>query len=200
MVCQVCGSEVTGADVRFCPRCGAQIIAQPAAPQPSAQGAAPAPRPPTQQYAGYQPYPPYPPMVVVPRVHRHLQTLGTLWCVYGIYRVLTGFFGMFFLRAFAGRHWGGWDGGPWGNWGMHGPPWMAFLPVIITVAVVMASLSLVVGYGLLTRRSWARIFAIVLAVFALFKIPFGTALGIYTLWVLAPTASAMEYDAIADHS
>jgi hypothetical protein len=34
----------------------------------------------------------------------------------------------------------------------------------------------------------------------LVKIPFGTALGIYTLWVLAPMASGMEYDAIADRN
>jgi len=31
-------------------------------------------------------------------------------------------------------------------------------------------------------------------------VPFGTALGIYTLWVLAPMASGMEYDNIADRS
>jgi hypothetical protein len=35
---------------------------------------------------------------------------------------------------------------------------------------------------------------------ALLKFPFGTALGIYTLWVLAPSTSGMEYDAIADRS
>jgi hypothetical protein len=39
---------------------------------------------------------------------------------------------------------------------------------------------------------------IVLAVLALFKFPFGTALGIYTLWVLAPATSAMEYDSMAE--
>jgi len=194
MVCQACGSELNGAEVRFCPRCGAPIAAQPA-PQPGV----PAPQPQPQQYAGYQPYPPYPPMVVVPRVQRHLQTLGTLWCVYGVYRVLSGFIGMFFLRHFMGRRWG-WDGGPWGNWGMHGPPWMAFLPVIATITVVMAALALFAGFSLLRRKPWGRILAIVLAILALFKPIVGTALGIYTLWVLAPSASGLEYDSIADHS
>jgi hypothetical protein len=31
----------------------------------------------------------------------------------------------------------------------------------------------------------------------LLKIPFGTALGIYTLWVLAPVQSGQEYDMVA---
>jgi len=156
-------------------------------------------------YAGYPQYPLYPPAMIVPRVQRHLQTLGILWCVFGAYRVLSGLIGLFFLRTFA---WGRFGGGDWpfnrmGNhhWGdMHGHPWMALVPFIVAVTVVMASLAMIAGYGLLMRKSWARVFAIVLAVLALFKIPFGTALGIYTLWVLAPMASGMEYDSIADRS
>ena len=190
MVCQSCGSNVE-TEIHFCPRCGARVAAQ----------ASNVPAGPTQPPASAG-YVQYRPQMMIPRVQRHLQTLGILWCVYGAYRVLSGLMGLFFVRMFAGHRFGYWGGNfPFSRWGvMHGAPWMAFVPVIITVAVVMAALSLVVGYGLLTRRSWARVFAIVLAVFALFKIPFGTALGIYTLWVLAPTTSAMEYDAIADHS
>jgi hypothetical protein len=76
----------------------------------------------------------------------------------------------------------------------------AFLPVIMVVAVLASALALLVGYALLTRRPWGRPLAIVVAVLSLLKFPFGTALGIYTLWVLAPATSAMEYDAIADRS
>ncbi len=54
--------------------------------------------------------------------------------------------------------------------------------------------------GLLNRRPWGRTVAIIVAILALVKFPFGTALGIYTLWVLAPGASGLEYDAIADRS
>jgi hypothetical protein len=39
--------------------------------------------------------------------------------------------------------------------------------------------------------------AIIIAIISLFKIPFGTVLGIYTLWVLVPSESAVEYEAIA---
>jgi hypothetical protein len=38
---------------------------------------------------------------------------------------------------------------------------------------------------------------IVLGFLVLIRIPFGTALGIYTLWVLLPESSAREYDAMA---
>ncbi len=60
------------------------------------------------------------------------------------------------------------------------------------------SLPLLVGWSLLTRRTWGRVLAIVAAVLVLFKFPFGTALGVYTLWVLAPAVSGLEYDSIAE--
>lgn len=40
------------------------------------------------------------------------------------------------------------------------------------------------GYGVLKHKSWARIFAIILSAMSLVKIPFGTALGIYGLWIM----------------
>jgi len=46
------------------------------------------------------------------------------------------------------------------------------------------------------RDSWARILAIVMAFIALFNVPFGTAIGVYTLWVLLPRESEREYEAI----
>lgn len=51
-----------------------------------------------------------------------------------------------------------------------------FLPGII--AYVLA------GYGLLNYKSWARILAIILAILNLILFPIGTAIGIYTLWVM----------------
>lgn len=43
---------------------------------------------------------------------------------------------------------------------------------------------LIVGVGLVKLKPWARIAAMVLAIIQLINIPFGTALGIYALWVL----------------
>ena len=47
------------------------------------------------------------------------------------------------------------------------------------------------------RQPWARTLAIVLGCFSLLDMPFGTALGIYTLWVLLPARSEEEYRRIA---
>ena len=40
------------------------------------------------------------------------------------------------------------------------------------------------GIGLLKRRGWAKILVMIIAVFSLMNIPIGTAISIYTLWVL----------------
>ena len=77
----------------------------------------------------------------------------------------------------------------------------AFLrPLLSTVAILLlakAACGFVAGWGLLQREHWARIAVLVLAFVSLFtNIPFGTALGIYTMWVLLPAESEREYDAV----
>jgi hypothetical protein len=57
-------------------------------------------------------------------------------------------------------------------------------PAIGTLFVLTSVPELIGGIGLLKRRGWARILVMIIAVLSLMEIPFGTALGIYTLWVL----------------
>ena len=74
-------------------------------------------------------------------------------------------------------------------------PWMTdFLPAIVVGFAVSSALAAVTGFALLKRASWARVLAIIVAVLALIKFPLGTALGVYTLYVLAPRVSAMEWE------
>jgi membrane-bound metal-dependent hydrolase YbcI (DUF457 family) len=61
------------------------------------------------------------------------------------------------------------------------------------IVLVKSAAGFLAGWGLLQREPWARMLTIVLAFLALFNIPFGTALGIYTLWVLLPAESDAEY-------
>lgn len=64
-------------------------------------------------------------------------------------------------------------------------PILAVIGAAVTVFLLVLSVpGIVVGWGLLNYRPWARIAGIVLAVLNLLNIPFGTALGIYALWVL----------------
>ena len=64
-------------------------------------------------------------------------------------------------------------------------PILGITGVAVSVLLLAASLpGVIAGWGLLSYRRWARILAIVVAILHLFNIPFGTALGIYALWVL----------------
>jgi hypothetical protein len=65
------------------------------------------------------------------------------------------------------------------------------LPILAILATVLGSLlltigvaKLICGWGLLARKKWSRVFAIIMAIIGLINIPFGTALGIYALWIL----------------
>jgi hypothetical protein len=74
------------------------------------------------------------------------------------------------------------------------PMWILSL-VGTTVGLLMAALGLpglLAGYGLLTRKPWARVLAIVVGILSLVNFPVGTAIGLYTLWVLTQPA-ATEY-------
>jgi hypothetical protein len=175
MVCTKCGCE-QGAPARFCRQCGAPIEA--AMPQ---QSSAWTPNPATyyaQAKAAEQRM----------RVRQNLQPLGIMWCIYGAYRILTVMIGLVFLHSMAAE----------GMFGQIPEPVQhlihAALPMFGLMVIAIGSVAILAGYALLTQKSWGRILAIVLAVLALIKIPFGTALGIYTLWVLAPQASGMEWD------
>jgi hypothetical protein len=71
-------------------------------------------------------------------------------------------------------------------------PLLSFIGIVI---IVKAFAGFATGWGLLQREPWARTVAVVLAIPSLFfNVPFGTALGIYTLWVLLPAESDAEYE------
>ena len=56
---------------------------------------------------------------------------------------------------------------------------------VVTYFLVLISLpGLFAGYGLLKFRPWSRILTLILGFLNLVNIPFGTALGVYTIWVL----------------
>jgi hypothetical protein len=77
---------------------------------------------------------------------------------------------------------------------------VSFLTSLLTtlgsLILAKAACGFIAGWGLLRHESWARVVALVLAFIALFNIPFGTAIGIYTMWVMLPSQSQKEYDAM----
>ena len=65
--------------------------------------------------------------------------------------------------------------------------------VVLGIMVVISIPGIIAGWGLLKRKSWARILALVIGVLSLMNIPFGTILGVYTLWALLLHEDASEY-------
>jgi len=59
----------------------------------------------------------------------------------------------------------------------------ATFAAVAVAALVWAGAHAVCAGGLAARRAWARNGALVLAVLNLLLLPFGTALGLYTIWV-----------------
>lgn len=64
-------------------------------------------------------------------------------------------------------------------------PIMGFTGTVLVGYLMLTALpGLVAGVGLLKSQPWARVLGIVVGVFYLIHIPFGTVIGIYALWVL----------------
>jgi hypothetical protein len=122
------------------------------------------------------------------RLRHHLQTLGILWMAVGGLFLIPAMILMVISR---GAH-----------FVIHDQEhWPGLVPILLYTAggtmVILAAGGVCVGLGLIHRRPWARITAIILAVLALFHPPAGTALGIYTLWVLLADEHGDEYRYLA---
>ncbi len=64
-------------------------------------------------------------------------------------------------------------------------PILGLVGIIISGFILLMSLpSFVLGYGLLKTRAWAEIVGLIVSALNLLSFPFGTALGIYGIWVL----------------
>lgn len=122
------------------------------------------------------------------RVARHLSALAVFWIVISAFR-LAGSGGLFVAGHFMRR----------ALWEIPGPAhfMQGLFPALGMFLFLGALIGFVCAWGLLQKRPWARFLALVLGGLALLDPPFGTALGIYTLWVLLPARSELEYGALA---
>lgn len=69
--------------------------------------------------------------------------------------------------------------------------------VVFTLLLAVSAPGIVAGVGLLKRWWWARILALVVAFLNLICFPLGTALGVYTFWVLMQDGTVAEFDEAA---
>ena len=123
------------------------------------------------------------------RVQEHLRLLGILWLALSALNAVGGAILFVIANTLFRHHWPGMgpDEGP--RLFLH--PFLSFLGVLI---LLRSLVGFIAGWGLLQRESWARVLTLVVAFLSLFSIPFGTALGIYSLWVLLPAESDREYE------
>ncbi|HEX5501488.1 MAG TPA: hypothetical protein VFW96_02625 [Thermomicrobiales bacterium] len=109
-------------------------------------------------------------------VQQHVTILGWLYIVgYALFLVVGVF--VFLLLTGIGASGVAEEAGP------------VLVVVGTTVGLLLAALSLpglAAGYGLLTRRPWARVLALVVGILGLANVPLGTVTGLYALWVLSP--------------
>jgi hypothetical protein len=59
--------------------------------------------------------------------------------------------------------------------------------------LLFAGIKLLCGYGLYKRKTWARIYTLVLCALGLINIPFGTLIAIYGIWVLVKSETAQLF-------
>lgn len=166
MYCSNCGSPIPD-DARFCGKCGKPVGSLPQAAVEPARA----------------------------RLARHLPVLALLWAIYSILRMVAGgamiFVAPFLARAFYPYRWPfffsfwAW---PFPHFMMRGLMVGAGLGVLVLGVIGLAA-----AWGLWRQESWARILALILGVLALLHFPLGTALGIYTLWVLVPRDAAAGF-------
>jgi hypothetical protein len=125
------------------------------------------------------------------RVQQHVHLLGILWLAISAFNAVAGVI-LFVLANTLFSH-------------LHdmGAPQQvptgflsSLVSVIGSIILIKAAVGFFAGWGLLQREPWARVIALVLAFISLFNIPFGTAIGVYTMWVLLPAQSQHEYDAV----
>jgi hypothetical protein len=124
------------------------------------------------------------------RVQEHVRLLGIFWMALSAFDAVEGVVLYVFANTFfAARFHEGPPPGP--REFLH--PFLTFIAILL---VVKAAAGFAAGWGLLQREPWARVLTLVIGFVSLFiNIPFGTALGIYTMWVLLPTQSEQEYEA-----
>jgi hypothetical protein len=109
----------------------------------------------------------------------HVQVVAVLMLLIGALFAIGALvsFGLFGgLAALVGAS--GDDGAAFGAWaiGIAGTA-LGSLMVVLAVPVVAC------GVGLLKMRAWARVLGILIAALALINFPWGTAFGVYALWV-----------------
>jgi hypothetical protein len=115
----------------------------------------------------------------------HVTIVGWFHIILGAFSLLFGLCGLLFfmgIGAIAGANGDPTATGVLGIIGM----------VSLLLFGALALPGMLAGFGLLKRQRWGQVLGVLVGFFNLFNIPIGTAIGVYTLFVLLQT-SANDY-------
>jgi hypothetical protein len=117
---------------------------------------------------------------------KHIELLGILNIIYHFIEFLVGV-GFFLFFPSIGLITGE-------------PIAMGILTIIGTLLggflLVLSIPGIIAGFGLLKLRPWARILALIMACVNMLSIPVGTALGVYSFWVLMKDEVIQEFSKV----
>jgi len=120
-------------------------------------------------------------------LHMHVQILGWLRVIGAALMAVIGVMLLIFLAGI-----GVFSSAAAGD---AAPFWVLTLVALFVggLMVVLALPSLLAGIGLLRRKEWGRILALIVAVFDLFNFPLGTLLAAYTFYVLLQNSASAYF-------
>ena len=129
----------------------------------------------------------------------HIKLLGILNIVWSSISIIIAlivlviFGGLAGVLGVAGVS-SGISNGDGGSAGLLVAPFLAIIGVCALALICIVSLpSLIGGIGLIKFKPWSRMLVIVVSVLHLINFPFGTALGVYGLWVLLDERTKREF-------
>lgn len=113
-------------------------------------------------------------------MQKHVTAVAALQIGFGIFGIALGILIIFLIG--------------WASTFVEEPEVAVILPTLAVVIggslVTLSALSVIGGVGLLKYRNWARILILIISAFDLLNIPIGTAVAIYTFWVLVQDETA----------
>ncbi len=114
-------------------------------------------------------------------MEQHIKILSVLFIIFGVLGLVIAA-GIFMLGAGAATSILANDNS---NEARVGAAWAGGCLTFVAVLTGLISIpSIIAGWGLSQRKSWARILAIIIGVVSLPQVPIGTALGIYAIIIM----------------
>lgn len=116
-------------------------------------------------------------------MEKHINTVATLQIAYSIFGLVIGgivYFLFYFIGDFSGDHEAKFVLSIIAN-------------VVISMVLILSIPGIIAGMGLYKRKDWARILTIIISIFNLLSFPFGTALGVYSIWALTQSETTAAF-------